>query len=131
MIVILVILKNTNKIPNFIGSSRKIFVNRFNHIIYNGKLVKQDYIRKNKSILYYQNIVNFDKILDEDYKAVLDKLSIVTYDLILLRDYLSSAVKKRGKSLIIADINNNKFYEKLYNCFEDEYKEKIDFIIIL
>jgi hypothetical protein len=124
-----VLLKNTNKIPYYLGLTNVIFVNKFNHFIQHDKVSDTSILKNKNCILYHSSDIQMNNILDEDYFKIKEKFDIITNDLILLRKYLSLSVLKRGKSLILIH-SNNIFFTSLYKCFKCEYKKKIDFVII-
>jgi hypothetical protein len=78
-------------------------------------------------ILYYKS----EKInlLDQEYLNICQYFKNTINDIIFLKHYLKHSIKRRGKSLILAETNDI-FFKTLYKCFQEEYREKIDIIIL-
>jgi hypothetical protein len=86
-------------------------------------------MEKKHFILYHNSDVKMEKMLDENYDKFEEKIDTVINDLVLLRRFLSASVIRKGKSLVLAQTNNT-FFRILYKCFKDEYKDKVDIVII-
>ena len=103
-----------------------ILIDKFNNIIINNTINKT--ITFNSTILHHKNLLNDEYIIDKEFLNVRKYFLFLINDLLIIKLYLMNCTKRKGRSLFISEGFKNVFYETFFNCLNEEYDLKIDFI---